>query len=169
MTRVSAHFIGELSRTHDRSLGNKSVYELIENGKGGSQLELPALSFHGWNDIPRLLVDASGQRHIVAFYPAGEHPSVRDYRVGSDDEPVIVRAPTGAAGTLDAFQAYQGPNGRMVAMMQLNDTGERGGSDTYVSISSGGSWSKPVNVTTTTAAGEVSSPVTSAAASALSS
>ena len=36
----------------------------------------------------------------------------------------------------------------MVAIMQMNDTGERGGSDSFVSVSTGGGkWSKPVNVT----------------------
>jgi hypothetical protein len=72
------HFIAALSRNHDSSLRGKSVFQLIENGKGGPLLELPDLSYHGWNDIPRLLVDAAGKRHIVVMYPAGEHPSVRD-------------------------------------------------------------------------------------------
>ncbi|HZL65936.1 MAG TPA: hypothetical protein VFC29_01255, partial [Candidatus Limnocylindrales bacterium] len=46
------------------------------------------------------------------------------------------------------FQACQGPGGRMVAIMQMNDTGERGAEDNFISMSTGdGKWSVPVNVT----------------------
>jgi hypothetical protein len=72
---------------------------------------------------------------------------MRDYRIGSDEEPTMIRQVASTNGTADGFQAFQGPGGRMVALMQMNDTGARGGSDTYVSISSGGGWSPPVDVT----------------------
>jgi hypothetical protein len=141
------HFIAAVSRTHDSSLQGKSWYELIENGKVGPVLGLPELSFHAWRDIPTLLVDAAGHRHVIALYLAGEHPNVRDYLIGSDDEPTVIRAAAGLKGTADGFQAYQGPGGRMVVIMQMNDTGERGSGDTYVSVSTGNGWSTPVNVT----------------------
>lgn len=143
----AAHFVAAISRTHDGSLRGKSRYELIENGKFGVFVDLPELSFHAWNDGPRLLVDAAGKRHLVVLYPAGEHPNVRDYLLGSDDDPVVIRATSSVKGTLNGFQAYQGPNGRMVAVMQMSDSGVRGEGETYVSISNGGDWSAPVNVT----------------------
>ncbi|HEY4247942.1 MAG TPA: sialidase family protein [Lacunisphaera sp.] len=143
----TAHFVAAVTRTHDASLRDVSRYELMEHGKPGPYVDLPNLSFHSWNDIPTLLVDAAGKRHLVVLYPAGEHPNVRDYLIGSDDEPVVIRAAASVKGSLDGFQAYQGPNGRMVAVMEMNDTGDRANGETYVSISNGGEWSKPVNVT----------------------
>ena len=143
----AAHFVAAVSRTHDSSLANKSVYELIENHAAGPMLELPDLSYHGWRDIPTLLVDAKGQRHYVVLYPFGERPSIRDYLVGSDEEPVIIRQAAAIKGTVDGMQAYQGPGGRMVAIMEMNDTGERGTGETYVSVSTGKGWSTPINVT----------------------
>jgi hypothetical protein len=94
------------------------------------------------------LLDAKGKQHVIALYLAGEHPNVRDYMLGSEDEPTVIRAAVGLNGVIEGFQAYQGPGGRMVAIMQMNDTGARGGSDDFVSISTGdGTWSIPVNVT----------------------
>jgi hypothetical protein len=141
------HFVAAVGRTHDSSLRDKSWYELIENGKAGPMIDLPPLSFHGWRDIPTLLVDATGKRHVVALYLAGEHPNIRDYLIGTDQDPVIIRETVGIKGSVIGFQAYQGPGGRMVALMQMNDTGERGDAETYVSISTGREWSPPVNVT----------------------
>ena len=60
----------------------------------------------------------------------------------------MIRAAVGLNGIIDGFQAYQGPGGRMVVIMQMNDTGERFAGDNFVSISTGdGKWSVPVNVT----------------------
>lgn len=143
-----AHFISRVTRNVDNSLYGKYRYQLFEAGKPGAFLDLPDLSFHAWNDIPTLLVDAAGKSHALVLYPAGEHPSVRDYLLGSDDEPAIVRQTVGTKGTLDGFQAYQGPGGRMIVVMQMNDAGERGEGDDFISVSSGdGKWSKPINVT----------------------
>ena len=141
------HFVAAVTRTHDESLRGKSRYELIENGAVGPMIDLPNLSYHGWRDIPTLLVDAAGKRHVVVLYPAGEHPSIRDYLIGTDDEPVIIRAAASVKGTVDGMQAFQGPGGRMVAIMQMNDSGERANGETYISISQGKEWSPPVNVT----------------------
>ncbi len=143
----AAHFIAAVSRNRDSSLRNKSMFELIENGKIGPSVDLPDLSYHGWYDVPILLVDAEGKRHLLALYPAGEHPSIRDYLLGSDDEPTIIRQSAGVKGTVDGFEAYQGPNGHMIAIMQMNDTGDRANGETYVSTSDGHGWSTPVNVT----------------------
>ena len=141
------HFVAHVTRTHDSSLPGKSYYELIENHAIGPSINLPELSYHGWRDIPRLLVDAAGQRHFIVLYPAGEQPSIRDYLVGSDEEPTIIRQSAAIKGTVDGMQAFQGPGGRMIAIMQMNDSGERANGETYVSISTGKGWSTPVNVT----------------------
>ena len=143
----SAHLVAAVTRSHDSSLSQKSRYQLIENGKFGVFVDLPELSYHAWRDIPTLLIDAAGKQHLVVLYPAGEHPNVRDYLVGSDDDPVVIRATASVKGTLDGFQACQGPNGRMVAIMEMNDSGERAEGETYLSTSNGGEWSAPVNVT----------------------
>jgi hypothetical protein len=122
-------------------------YELIENGKAGESVELPALSFHAAKDVPTLLVDAQGKRHVIALFLAGEHPNIRDYPLGSDNEPTVIRAAASLHGIIDGFQAYQGPGGRMVAIMQMNDIGERSTDENFVSMSTGdGKWSAPVNV-----------------------
>ena len=142
------HFVAEVTRSHDSSLGGKSTYELVENKQiVEPMLTLPDLSFHAWRDIPTLLIDASGHRHIIALYYGGEHPNVRDYTIGSDDEPVVIRAAANINGKIDGFQAFQGPAGRMVTIMQMNDTGDRASGETYISTSTGNGWSKPVNVT----------------------
>ncbi|HTI99970.1 MAG TPA: sialidase family protein [Dongiaceae bacterium] len=141
------HFVAAVSRTRDDSLRNKSWYELVENGKTGPMLGLPELSFHAWRDIPTLLVDAAGRRHVITMYLAGEQPSIRDYLIGTDDEPTVIRAASGPKGTVDGLQACQGPGGRMVVIMEMNDTGERGSGETYISTSTGNGWTPPVNVT----------------------
>jgi hypothetical protein len=141
------HFVAEITRSHDGSLGGKSTYEVVENGQVGPIISLPYLSFHASRDVPILLLDASGRKHVIAMYYGGENPNIRDYLVGSDDEPTIIRATPNGKGTVDGFQAYQGPGGRMIAIMQMNDTGERATGETYVSTSTGNGWTKPVNVT----------------------
>ena len=143
-----AHFAAAVKRPH-ADYAEPLHLGLIENGKAEHLLDLPTpVGSHTWQDIPTLLVDAKGQRHVIALYLAGEHPNIRDYLLGSDDEPTVIRAAVGLNGIIDGFQAYQGPGGRMVVIMQMNDTGERFAGDNFVSISTGdGKWSVPVNVT----------------------
>jgi hypothetical protein len=50
-------------------------------------------------------------------------------------------------GRAENFQAYQAPGGRMIVVMQMNDTGEKGDGETFVSMSDGAKWTEPVNVT----------------------
>ncbi len=164
------HFIARVTSTVDDSWKGKNRYQLFESGKPGAYMDLPDLSYHAWRDIPTLLVDASGKKHVLVLYPFGEHPSVRDYLIGTDLEPTIVRQTAGTKGTLDGFQAYQGPGGRMIAVMQMNDTGERGEGDDFVSVSTGdGKWSPPVNVTNNSGrrsfASKVINPVSNVAVS----
>jgi hypothetical protein len=143
----AAHFVALATMPMYGLPAHPPIYELIENGKAGQGITLPALSFHASKDIPTLLFDAKGQRHIIALFLAGEHPNVRDYLVGSDDEPTVIRAAAGLNGLIDGFQACQGAGGRMVAIMQMNDAGERSTDDNFVSMSTGdGKWSVPVNV-----------------------
>jgi len=142
-----AHFAAAVTRTRDFSLQGKSRYQLIERGKAGPFIDFPELSYHGWASFPRLLVDAEGRSHLVALYPKGERPNIRDYTIGSDEEPDVIRQAASVKGTVDGFQAFQGPGGRMVAVFQMNDAGERGDGNTFVSIGTGKEWSTPVNVT----------------------
>lgn len=142
-----AHFAAAITRTRDYSLKGKSRYQVIENGKAGVFIDLPELSYHSWASFPRFLIDAEGRSHMVALFPFGERPSVRDFLLGSDDEPEVIRQTATVKGNVEGFQAYQGPGGRMVAVFQMNDSGERGSADTFVSISTGKGWSTPVNVT----------------------
>jgi hypothetical protein len=54
-------------------------------------------------------------------------------------------------GKINGFQAYQGPGGRMVVIIQANDVGSLGDADNLVTISTGeGKWSPAVNVTNNT-------------------
>ena len=47
-------------------------------------------------------MDAKGQRHVIALYLAGERPNVRDYLLGGEDEPTVIRAAGSAKGSLSA-------------------------------------------------------------------
>jgi len=144
----AAHFVASVTGTMYGANPHPPDYELMENGKTGQIIKLPELSFHASKDIPTLLLDAKGKQHVIALYLAGEHPNIRDYLLGSADEPTVIRAAVGLNGAIDGFQACQGPGGRMVAIMQMNDTGERGAEDNFISMSTGdGKWSVPVNVT----------------------
>ncbi|MBC8039498.1 MAG: exo-alpha-sialidase [Opitutaceae bacterium] len=159
----AAHFVALVTRNYDSSLSGKSRYQLIEGGKAGAFIDLPEMSYHAWRNIPTLLVDAAGRRHLVTLYPAGERPNVRDYLIGSEDEPVVIRAAAAVKGTVGGFQAFQGPGGRMLAIMQMNDTGDRASGDTFISMSTGEGWSTPVNVTNNAGRKKFASTQTSAA------
>jgi hypothetical protein len=139
------HLIGQVARTHDQHAG-KTRYEILENGKPGQVFDLPDLSFHAWYDPCRLLVDAKGKRHVIALYLAGEHPNVRDYVVGSDDEPATIVAAQGIKGVIAGFQAWQGPGGHMVVLTQSRKE-SMGLNDGFVSVSDGTQWSAPVCIT----------------------
>lgn len=140
------HFVAAVTSNHAPTSG-KSVFRLIEDGKEGETWTFPDLSYHGYSDIPTLLIDAAGKRHVIALWYGGERPNVRDYVVGTDNEPTVIRAAAQVKGSVEGFQACQGPGGRMVVIMQMNDSGERGSGDTFVSESTGKGWSAPVNVT----------------------
>ncbi len=141
-----AHFVA--TYTTKESAVAHLHFELIENARTAYKTDFPEFSFHGSKDIPTLLIDAKGKRHVIGLYLAGEHPHIRDYLLGSDDEPTVIRAAVGLDGKIDGFQAYQGPGGRMVAIMQMFDTADAFSGDNFVSISRGdGKWSVPVNLT----------------------
>ena len=50
-------------------------------------------------------------------------------------------------GEIEGYQAFGAAGGGMIAIMQVNDSGVWGESETYVSMSNGGPWSTPVCVT----------------------
>ena len=143
----SADFVGIVTRTHDYTLNDKAWYELVENGRSSPLIALPPLSFHGWRDVPTLLVDAAGKRHVIELYLAGERPKIRDRVFGSEDDPATIRAAAPVTGSILGFQAWQGPNGRMIVVMQMSENGIRDHGDSWVSISRGQGWSPPINVT----------------------
>lgn len=142
-----AHFLAKATYVGAGPPSNVIHMQLIEGGKQTSAMELPGRDFDVWVHPPRLLVDARGRRHAIAMFPAGEQPRILDYLMGSGNEPVTIRATKQVSGKLLGFQAYQGPNGRMIAIMQMNDTGNDSDSELYLSTSDGGAWSVPVNVT----------------------
>jgi hypothetical protein len=135
---------------HDHSarpLGHP-VAVLVEGGKrkpgfdGPASAEVVAGTF-----ATTLLVDAKGRQHAIWVNPSGERPSVRDTLLGADDDPTVIRAAAGPTGQANDAQAFQGPGGTMVVFMQFRDDGPGGDADTFVSTSTGGPWSKPVNIT----------------------
>ncbi len=139
------HFIAIARAMRGTETG--SPISLIEDGKQTPALTLPTPYMQTWSEQPRLLLDASGRRHVIAFYEAGEHPGFRDYVVGSDDEPTVILTAKGPKATCLSFQAYQGPGGHMAVVMQTTERGYNDSGDSWVSISDGGAWSTPVCVT----------------------
>ncbi len=135
--------------TNPTQAAQKTIYryQVFEKGKPGAFLEIPDLSYHAVRDVPKLLIDAQGKRHVVTLWPKGEHASVRDFLIGTDEEPTVIYQASGAKGTLNGMQAYQGPGGRMVVCIQNSDGTVQGEGDLIVSTSSGGKWSTPINVT----------------------
>jgi hypothetical protein len=141
----AAHFIAISLATTSSEPSSPIV--LFEDGKETPVVKLPSEHMMTWQSPPKLLLDAQGHRHVIAFYRAGEHPNIRDYVVGSDDEPLVIFSPKGPKGICIGFQAYQGPSGHMVAIGQMTDGSFGGSGDTFISMSDGGPWSPPICVT----------------------
>jgi hypothetical protein len=144
-----AHYLAQILTPSDSSTSGNH-FHLFE-GPGGQKetkvLGLPGEKFLTWHSPPKLLRDARGRQHVIYRFGYGEQPAFRDQIVGSDGEATVIRQAAQVKGTADNFQAFQGPGGRMIVCMQMNDTGEKGEAETYVSVSDGGGWSTPVNVT----------------------
>ncbi len=122
-------------------------FQLIENNTQYAAFELPGPSYTYWHYPPTLLVDQQGRRHAITMYPYGETQSVRDYTLGVNAEPQIVRAAKASTGKVLGVQAFQGPGGRMAALIQMADTNERSDAETYLVTSDGNRWNTPVNLT----------------------
>jgi hypothetical protein len=122
-------------------------FQLIENNTQYAAVELPGPSFTYWGYPPTLLVDEQGRRHVVTMYPYGETQSVRDYTLGSNAEPVVVRAATAGTGKVMGVQAFQGPSGRMAALIQMADKNEQEDAETYLVTNDGNHWNAPRNLT----------------------
>ena len=142
-----AHFIALALHHGVGHPENNNRIHIAENGGESLALRLPGNDRDLWVCPPKLMVDAKGQRHIIAWYNAGEQPNIRDYVLGSEAEPSVIRAAKEVKGKILGFQAFQGPAGRMVVLMQMNDTGKETDDELYVSMSDGGKWSTPVSVT----------------------
>ena len=141
----AAHFIAKVTNYAVRDTANR--IQLIENNKQTPAVEVPGETFRTWHYPPTLLTDAQGRHHVIVMYEAGEQPNIRDYALGADSEPTVIRAAAEVKGKLMGFRAYQGPGGRMVVVMAMNDTGKDTDSELYVSTSGGNGWSSPVNIT----------------------
>jgi hypothetical protein len=141
----AAHFIA-IARAV-RGGGADSQIDLFEGGKETPAIKLPMPYMETWTTPPRLLLDAQGHRHIIAFYHAGEHPAFRDYVVGSDDDPTVILTAKGPTATCLGFQAWQGPGGHMAVVMQTSERGFTDSGDSWISASDGTGWSQPVCVT----------------------
>jgi hypothetical protein len=129
-----------------RSSESGSQIDLYEDGKLTPAIKLPTDYMETWLTPPKLLVDAKGNRHIIAFYSAGEHPAFRDYVVGSDEDPTVIMTAK-SPGTCMGFQAYQGPGGHMAVVMQTTERGYNDSGDSWVSLSDGSGWAPPVCIT----------------------
>lgn len=139
------HFLAQVLQPTVGEQGNQ--FQLIENNTQYPALDLPGPGYTYWHYPPTLLVDARGGRHVITMYPAGENQSVRDYALGSNAEPQIVRATATSSGQVMAVQAFQGPGGRMAVLMQMADTNPRQDPELYLTTSDGSGWSTPVNLT----------------------
>ena len=154
------HFLANVNFYNANS--EHPIFKLYEDGKNFQGIETPGSGFETWQFPPILLVDAKNRRHVISMFLAGEHPHVRDTLLGSDDEPQVIRASVGIKGKVNGMEAYQGPGGRMVAIMQMNDSGDVGEGDNFVSISTGDTWSAPINITNNAARKSFASRQTSA-------
>lgn len=121
--------------------------QLVEGGRQTPIVNLPGGASQVWLSRPTLLLDAQGRQHMIAIFEAGETPAVKDFPIGNADEPNVIRAAADVKGKIEGFQAFPGPGGLMIVLMQINDTGEWGESETFISTSNGGAWSPPVCVT----------------------
>jgi len=122
-------------------------FQLIENNTQYAAIELPGRDFRYWLYPPTLLVDAQGRRHVIATYPYGDAQSVRDYALGSNAEPQTVRAARAGTGKVIGVEAFQGPGGRMAALIQMADTNELNDAEGYLVTNDGNRWNTPVNLT----------------------
>jgi len=123
-------------------------FQLVEGNKQFAAFELPGQSYTYWHYPPTLLVDAQGRRHAITMYQYSELQGVRDYAIGSKAEPVVVLAAKASTGKVLGVQAFQGPGGRMAALIQMADTNPLENAETYLVTSDGnGVWNAPINLT----------------------
>jgi hypothetical protein len=137
------HLIAQLVNLSDQNTN----MQVIENGKQTPSITLPPAA-HGdfASHPPRLLVDGKGVRHIIAQYDGGENHAIRDYLLGSDAEPTIVMAAKTAPESVDDFTAFQGPAGKMAALIQT-EKGFSDVGDSWICTNNGSGWSEPINLT----------------------
>jgi hypothetical protein len=120
---------------------------MIENGKQTPALTLPSDAFGAFAaHPPRLLLDAKGKRHIIAKYDAGEHPAIRDYLIGSDEDPTIIMAAK-PPGIIYDFRAYQGPAGKMAVIIQTHEQQTTSDGESWLFTNDGGKWTEPICLT----------------------
>jgi hypothetical protein len=141
------HLLARVVDNDNFNDGSVDHLELIEGGKQTPVVKL-AHTYKFDANPPRLLVDAKGARHVIALNEAGERPAVRDYTIGSDDDPAYVLAAKKPKGTIAGFQAFQGPGGKMAVLVQDTTEGFTDNGDTWLLTSDGGgNWSDPICLT----------------------
>lgn len=107
----------------------------------------------GYYNPPELVLDATGQAHVLIQDTKGDREAVLDFALGSDTPKTVREAPD-VSGKLRTFQVARGPNGELAAMMTFRD---KVAADTeyelFVSRYQDGAWTTATNVTNNAARG----------------
>jgi len=141
-----AHFIAQTNRAGDPQ--SPSRIDIVENGRQSAAVSLPSRQYEQYNLPPYLLHDAQGRNHVIANVASGEHHSVCDYAVGGNGEPIVIRQEASVIYPIRGFQAFQGPQGIMMLLMEMDDTGVADHGDLFFSNNVGKGWAKPSQLTT---------------------
>ncbi len=111
--------------------------------------------FGYYGNMPELLVDAKGKEHILIGDARGDRKRVLDFDPAAPGTPVVVREAPVVEGELRTFQAVQGTDGRLAALMTFRDGAEFDVEyDLWVSTYENGKWSTAQNVTRNADRGE---------------
>jgi len=101
-----------------------------------------------YENPPTLLIDPTGQRHLIRSPEKSELPCIRDYPLMgiTPTEPLTLLACQKGSGKITSFQARNLPGNRMVVMAAMTEQGGDAPLDheLYVMFSDGGGqWTKP--------------------------
>jgi hypothetical protein len=101
-----------------------------------------------------VLVDGQNRTYVIwragreASFPVSAEPSSRGSPTNLVYRCYAGGQTPGSNASANGMQAFQGPGGRMIALMQMNDAGPmRDSGDTFIALSNGHGWSTPINLT----------------------
>lgn len=94
---------------------------------------------------PVLLQDAAGQEHLVVLDQGRAPAAVLAYAPPSAEAPKVIYQPQDAKGEIRGMRAYQGPEGRIAAIVSAKDGVDH--HDALVARFDGTQWGQPINVT----------------------